>query len=56
MNESPEIEESSGNVFAELNIPEPEQYLAKAQHLMLSKVILVGRGIDFFDKLLNHSF
>ena len=31
MSKSLEFEESSGNVFADLNIPEPEQYLAKAQ-------------------------
>ena len=31
MSESLEFEESSGNVFADLNIPEPEQHLAKAQ-------------------------
>ena len=27
----PEIRESSGNVFADLKIPNPEQYLAKAE-------------------------
>ena len=31
MSEYLEFEASSGNVFADLNIPEPEQYLAKAQ-------------------------
>ncbi|MGK7892772.1 MAG: helix-turn-helix domain-containing protein [Xenococcus sp. (in: cyanobacteria)] len=45
MNESLEFEESSGNVFADLNIPEPEQYLAKAQLAARICSIIQERGL-----------
>ena len=31
MSKKPSVQESSGNVFADLGIPNPEQYLAKAE-------------------------
>lgn len=46
MNKSPEFEESSGNVFADLNIPEPEQYLAKAQLAARICEIIQKRGLN----------
>ncbi len=45
MSESLEFEESSGNVFADLNIPEPEQYLAKAQLAARICSIIQERGL-----------
>ena len=45
MSESLEFEESSGNVFADLNIPEPEQYLAKAQLAAHICSIIQERGL-----------
>ena len=46
MNESLEFEESSGNVFADLNIPKPEQYLAKAQLAARICEIIQERGLN----------
>ena len=35
-----EIEESSGNVFADLNVPQPEEYLVKAElAIQINKLI-----------------
>lgn len=40
-----EVEESSGNVFADLGIPEPEQALAKAQIASRICAIIHERGL-----------
>ena len=45
MSEYQEFEASSGNVFAALNIPEPEQYLAKAQLAARICSIIQERGL-----------
>ena len=45
MSEYLEFEASSGNVFADLNIPEPEQYLAKAQLAARICSIFQERGL-----------
>ena len=45
MSEYLEFEASSGNVFAALNIPEPEQYLAKAQLAARICSIIQERGL-----------
>ncbi len=45
MSESLEFEESSGNVFADPPIPEPEQHLAKAQLASRICSIIQERGL-----------
>ena len=44
MNELPTFEQSSGNVYADLGLAEPEELLAKAKLVRAIGKIVAGRG------------
>ena len=45
MTRTPQVRDSSGNVFADLRIPHPEQYLAKAELAAKILKIVQRRGL-----------
>ncbi len=46
MHEAEPIYESSGNVFADLDLPEPEEALAKAEHARRIGGIIKSRRLN----------